>query len=243
MEFLSRQRPVELSATSIPKTLRVAITAPHPDDFDAIAVTMRMLHRNGNSIDLAVLTSGMSGVDDGFGGANTPTAKARIREEEQRASCQLFGLDLSHVQFLRLKYGDDHNGSAAEEFIKHVRPDLIFLPHGNDSNLAHQRTHDLITDIVKKSKLAALLFLNEDPKTVSIRRDAIVPFGKAEAEWKTRLLRLHASQQARNMRTRGHGIDERILSSNRKTATALGIESEYCEAFELAYFEHGDLVT
>ena len=60
----AHQEPQMLSLEhrQMAKTLRVAITAPHPDDFDAIAVTMRMLHRNGNTIDLAVLTSGMSGV-------------------------------------------------------------------------------------------------------------------------------------------------------------------------------------
>jgi len=248
-EMLSRRRPVELSAITIPKNLRVAVTAPHPDDFDAIAVTMRLLHANGNIIDLAVLTSGTSGVDDGFAGAHTSEAKTRIREDEQRASCQLFGLDPSHLQFLRLTYSDDHQrligdgGALADGFIKQVSPDLIFLPHGNDTNRTHQRTHALITGIVKKEKLTTLLFLNEDPKTQSIRRDVIVQFGEAEAEWKARLLRLHTSQHERTMRIRGHGLDERILSTNRLTAGALGLGDEYSEAFELAYYEQGNLLT
>jgi len=248
-DILSRQRPVELSGITIPKSLRVAVTAPHPDDFDAIAVTMRLLHANGNIIDLAVLTSGTSGVDDGFAGAHTSDAKITIREDEQRASCQLFGLDPSHLQFLRLTYSDDHQrligdgGASAEGFIKQVSPDLIFLPHGNDTNRTHQRTHALITGIVKKEKLTVFLFLNEDPKTQSIRRDVIVQFGEAEAEWKARLLRLHTSQHERTMRIRGHGLEERILSVNRRAAEALGVGAVYCEAFELAYYEQGNLAT
>jgi len=32
---------------------RVLVLAPHPDDFDAIGVTLRFLHKRGNSIFVA----------------------------------------------------------------------------------------------------------------------------------------------------------------------------------------------
>ena len=68
-------------------------------------------------------------------------------------------------------------------------------------------------------------------------------FGDADAEWKARLLRLHASQHDRNLRSRGVGFDERILALNRKCAEALGLGEPYAEAFELACYEDGSLMS
>ena len=82
-------RPLRLQQLQLPPELRVAVLAPHPDDFDAIAVTLRHLRDNGNRIAVAVATGGASGVEDGFRGAADDSAKARLREEEQRASCRL----------------------------------------------------------------------------------------------------------------------------------------------------------
>lgn len=248
-ERFAGPRPIALSDVTLPASLRIAVTAPHPDDFDVIAIAMRTLHANGNAIALAVLTTGASGVDDGFGGAHTPDAKARIREAEQRASCTLFGLDPAHVEFLRLADGADghidtagDNRAAVREFLLRVRPDIVFLPHGQDSNVTHQRTHAIVTDIVAADRLSLMACLNEDPKTLGIRRDLVVEFDDAGAEWKARLLRLHASQQARNRRVRGDGLDGRILSMNRRAAAVPGGAESYAEVFELACYHRGVLV-
>jgi LmbE family N-acetylglucosaminyl deacetylase len=226
------------------------VTAPHPDDFDAIAIAMRWFHRNGNVIELAVLTSGASGVEDGFAGAVTPAEKRGVREAEQRASCRLFGLDPSRLAFLRLvEDASAHpeesagNREAIRSFLLRARPDIIFLPHGNDTNVAHRRTHAMVTDIVEKDQLSVVLCLNEDPKTIGLRRDLTVAFDEADCEWKGRLLRLHASQHARNLRTRGHGFDERVLAVNRRAAETVWGGAPYAEAFELACYESGALVS
>jgi len=73
--------------------IRVAVVAPHPDDFEAIAVTLRWLHQRDSIIELGVLTRGVSGVEDGYGGARTAEEKARLREGEQRRSAAEFGLE------------------------------------------------------------------------------------------------------------------------------------------------------
>ena len=64
--LLGKTRPLFLRTLHLPPTLRVVVLAPHPDDFDAIGITMRTLRDNGNRIDVVVLTSGASGVDDDF---------------------------------------------------------------------------------------------------------------------------------------------------------------------------------
>ena len=91
-DWLGTLRPACLNSLAIPPGLRVAVLAPHPDDFDAAGVTLRVFQRNGNRVSLAVLTSGAGGVEDGFCSPPARAEKARIRENEQRASCRFFGL-------------------------------------------------------------------------------------------------------------------------------------------------------
>ncbi len=211
---------------------------------------MRWFHERGHRIDLAVLTRGTSGVDDGYAGAHTVEQKTLVREQEQRESCTLFGLDPSAVRFLRLADDESRKLSVAEPnraavsaFLAEVEPDVIFLPHGNDSNVAHQRTYQLVADTVRNEQRSVLLCLSEDPKTLELRRELAVGFTDETAAWKSRLLRTHASQQARNLRLRGEGVDLRLLDTNRKAATIVGATSPYAECFELAQYRNGELVS
>ncbi len=89
---------------------RIVTLAPHSDDFDAVGVTLRQFHERGSRIDPAVLTSGVSGVEDFFSGTSDPAVKAAIREEEQRASCRFFGLPDDRLTFMRLS--EDEGGSV-----------------------------------------------------------------------------------------------------------------------------------
>lgn len=232
--------PFELTELDLPGHGDLAVLAPHPDDFDAIAVTMRHFARRGWRIRLAVLTTGASGVEDGYRGALTIADKAALREVEQRASCQAFGLLPEDVHFLRL---DGEDGDAFEvdaasvarvrAFLRGAQPTLVFMPHGDDRNLAHRHTWELFRTIARVDGLAAQAWLNRDAKTRSMSEDVLTRFGADEAAWKACLLRLHASQHARNLATRGHGFDERVLAVNRASADAAGWSGEWAEAFEV----------
>jgi LmbE family N-acetylglucosaminyl deacetylase len=86
-----------------PARMTALVLAPHPDDFDAIGVTLRHLNlkQAGHALHLAVLTQGANGVDDGLDGARTDEEKAALREAEQRASCGFLGLP-NACRFMRL---------------------------------------------------------------------------------------------------------------------------------------------
>jgi LmbE family N-acetylglucosaminyl deacetylase len=232
----SGPRPRSLRELAFPRPLQVLVLAPHPDDFDAIALTLRHLASQGHAVHLAVLTTGASGVEDGFGGATDAAAKAALREAEQRESCAFFGLPPERLQFLRL-WGDD--AKAVEDLARlqawiAARPgDLLFLPHGNDSNRTHRRTCESVRSIAAELRLDAWACLNQDAKTAQMRVDLHFAFGEEEAAWKARLLRCHRSQQERNLRTRGSGFDERVLQVNRNAAAALDVALPYAEVFEL----------
>lgn len=229
-----------LQAIDWPTRQRIAVLAPHPDDFDAIGLTLRFFHARGDEIHLAVLTSGASGVEDGFGNAHDDAAKAALREVEQRASCAFFGLPDARIHFLRLPADsggnprlDGANEATIRRFLQTADPHLVCMPHGNDSNVTHQRTYALFDAVARADKLAVRVLLNQDAKTIAMRHDVCLPFDEADAAWKAALLRLHASQHARNLNTRGHGFDDRVLAVNRASAAALGLPLTYAEVFEL----------
>jgi len=233
-------RPLRLERLSLPASLRVTVAAPHPDDFDAIAVTLRQLQQNGNPIDLLVLTAGDSGVEDGYAAAHLPLTKTKIREREQLASCTFFGLPHDRVRFLRLAtdadghlHEDEANFATLRDALLPRHPDLVFLPHGNDTNADHQRTCAWLQRLVREQGMQLQLCLNRDPKTIAMRIDLATGFAAADAEWKRQLLRCHDSQQQRNLRTRQHGFDDRILQDNAQAATAAGIAAPFAELFEL----------
>ena len=242
--FLSTERPLFLNVGSLSPELRGVVLAPHPDDFDLIGVTLRRLRDNGNRIDLAVLTSGTSGVEDCFQPNLTNASKAVLREAEQRASCQFFGLPEDRLTFLRLQEDADGHLEASGANLARLQAywlahpaELVFLPHRNDTNAAHRRTDALFRQVVAAHPRPVAALFNRDPKTLAMRDDVLTVFTAAEAEWKGRLLRFHQTQHQRNLRTRGHGIDERILRVNRQTAARLQVPAEYAEAFELELFQ------
>ena len=232
--------PRKLTEQDWPPAQRIAVLAPHPDDFDAIALTLRHFHARGDAIHLAVLTQGASGVEDAYAGATTDAAKGALREQEQRASCAAFGLPAERISFLRLAASELEvnaaNVAAVRDWLLPLQADLVCMPHGNDSNTTHRHTHALFCAVAAQEKLALHVLLNQDAKTRAMRHDLYLPFSEEEARWKASLLRLHDTQQQRNLNARGHGFDERVLAVNRATATALGIEAPYAEAFELQHF-------
>jgi LmbE family N-acetylglucosaminyl deacetylase len=242
------KRPHSLSELKIPSTLRLVVLAPHPDDFDEIGATMRHFQQNGNRIEVAVVTSGSSGVEDGFNGAITAGMKAALRENEQLASCRFFGLPESRLTFLRAVEDEAGNPEAGavnlqcvQSYLVAKRPDLVFLPHGNDPNEGHRRTCAFLRQSAQEAKLSLVACLNRDPKTIAMRNDLYFIFDAETAAWKAALLRLHRSQQQRNLNSRGHGFDERVLRVNREIAEELGLAGKYAEAFELECYRTGNL--
>lgn len=242
-DLLDGERPLCLNSVKWPSDLRVLVLAPHPDDFDAIGVTLRMLRDNGNPIHVVVVCASANGVQDEFCSPPTAEVKAAIRGREQEDSCRFFGLPPSHLTFLRLEEDGDGHVAETEANLERLtqcvldrRPNLVFLPHGNDTNLGHQRTYAMFRRIASEAGCPIAAFLNRDPKTIDMRHDAYTAFGDEEAEWKAKLLCLHRSQHQRNLSTRGHGFDERILRVDRENAGKYLETDGYAEVFEIEFF-------
>ena len=244
LQTATKDVPLNLRQLSLPSPLTIVVLAPHPDDFDAIAATLQFFYQRGDALHLAVLTTGVSGVEDGYAGAHTDADKAALREQEQTASCAFFGLPAERVSFLRLPPDekgnprlDTDNHESIRDYLLQRKPDLVFMPHGNDSNVTHQRTYALFRAVALAENLQLWAVLNQDAKTLAMRTDLVTTFDAATATWKAEMLRLHQSQHQRNLNTRGHGFDERVLTINRKSALVLNLDdAEYAECFELERF-------
>lgn len=230
---------MRLDQLGIPVSARLLVLGPHPDDFDAIAVTLRRFFEAGNPLHVSVIRTG-SGVEDGYLTRSTRVALAELRDAEQRASVRFFGLPEDRLRFLDLERDDTdqpvdspENEAFLRDHFAELRPDIVFLPHGNDTNSGHRAVYWLARRVARELGLPGALLLNHDPKTIRMRMDVYTPYGEDAARWKAELLRFHDSQQQRNLNTRGHGFDERILATGRAAAQALGIAEPYAEAFEI----------
>lgn len=238
--FTLTSYPQELRAADVPPRLRLLMLGPHPDDFDEIAVTLRRLSDNGNPLHAAVVRSG-SGVLDTYAPELTWEKKAALRDIEQRNSLRFFGLPDAGLTVLSLDNDTDEgqlcetprNTEILRALIAAQAPDVLFLPHGNDTNSAHRALYAMVRGIVVGLNRPVTLLLNRDPKTVSLRADLYTPFDQAAADWKAELLRFHDTQHQRNLATRGQGFDERILAGNRLFASDLSLGAPYAEVFEV----------
>ncbi len=236
---ISENTPRPIPELSLPDPLRILTLAPHPDDFDAVGVTMKFFLRNGHSVGLAVVRTG-SGVEDAYRPGLTLEGKASLREQEQRRSLHFFGLPEKSLTFLPLSNDTDdqpvdcpENTSAIETILRQEAPDIVVLPHSNDTNSGHRVMYSLFTQAAQRLDQPLVAWLNRDPKTIGMRTDLYMPFEQEEADWKATLLRCHDSQHQRNLHTRGHGFDDRILDTNRTIAHELSLAHEYAEAFEI----------
>jgi len=83
-------RPASIESIGFSPSLRLLVLAPHPDDFDAIAITLQYFQTRGNETHLAVLSGGSRGVQNNYADPPTRKQKARLREQEQMDSCRFF---------------------------------------------------------------------------------------------------------------------------------------------------------
>ncbi len=241
---LQNRSPCSLDEIQWPRALKLAVVAPHPDDFDAIAVCLKHFHKPENQLRLFVLSGGSKGVEDSFPGAGDWFSKARLREAEQTESCRLFGLKEREWRFLRFseagdgELADNHsNRDLLFSVLNRFKPDIAFLPYGKDYNTGHQRTYKMFRQFAAGASQPFIAFYNQDVKSTHFRTDLYKIFEQPEADWKSALLRTHKTQQQRNLNQRGYGFDTRVLGFNRQTAQDLKLtDGVYAETFQVELF-------
>ncbi len=238
-EAAQEKRCVRMGEPEVWGTGNALALAPHPDDPDAVAVTLKLLERNGWNLYWAILTSGWSGVPDHCCGRERD-AKALVRTSEQIASARLFGLPEERLLFLGLSEnnaGDlawtDRNYEKFNSLLGDIDPSVVILPHGNDSNATHRMVYEWFAEWAEEWNSPVLGLGNEDPKSQHFSPNTEALFGEQEAHWKGSLLECHRTQSLRNQATRGMTFAERILGMNHRAAAD---EGSYSERFEAAFW-------
>ncbi len=230
----SNEEILNISELDIPEGMKVLALAPHSDDFDINAITLKYFQKARAAIKLVVLCLD-NGVEADF---EPQTPQAQIRKREQLASLAFFGLPFEMVNFLDTVCDDTgqtiyhpENKEIIANSVGNFDPDIILTTHPNDSNTAHRGVAKMLYEIGLKKDTA--IMHNHDPKTMNIKPNAFMPFDSAQAKWKAELLRHHKSQHSRNLKMRGYGFDERILNVSRKIAKDYNLDCEYAELFEV----------
>ena len=242
-----------------PTDATVLVLAPHPDDPESVSITCRVLMRLGCDFWVTIVTLSPSGVEDKYAQPyhnNTPIPlkdiKIEIRKREQALATERFGLPPDRLAFLGIDEDEGLDALSVSAKIKDhllaIAPDIVIIPIGKDLNRTHARVYRVFReharDLTLKKEKPVVALYNEDPKTVEIRSDLFVLFGEESAEWKRALLRMHDSQQQRNMNSSSMGFDERILGMNHLSYKRLQemlpytqSSARYSEVFEIEIFD------
>jgi LmbE family N-acetylglucosaminyl deacetylase len=226
-----------------------------------VAITIRLLLKSGCDLRYAIVSMSPSGVQDQDARPDGPVdvtsllqRKIAIRRREQILAAAALGLTEERIRFLCL--GENEGGTFSESrenrasiklLLESTMPDIAIMPVGQDSNQTHAWVHRVFREhaigLAQKRRRPLVALYNEDPKTMSMRTDLFVLFGEESAGWKRALLRIHDSQQKRNLRLRQVGFDDRILQVNRRGFARFsgsndfdGSSAGYAEAFEIERF-------
>jgi LmbE family N-acetylglucosaminyl deacetylase len=247
----------------LPTYGKVLVLGPHPDDPESVAITCRLLRYFGCDIWYAIASMSPSGVEDEYaqrwqnnGFISLQEKKMEIRRREQTWAAEMFGLAPDRLAFLGIEENKDLNSpedlTRMKDHLESVVPDIVIMPIGKDLNQTHawvyQAFRKCAKDLTLKTEKPIIALYNEDPKTIEIRKDLFVLFGEEGADWKRALLRVHDTQQQRNIHSRGMGFDERILRINHlsyrllhETSPLAALSAKYAEVFEIELFDFPSL--
>lgn len=227
----------------LPGRGRALALAPHPDDPEAVAVTLDLLRHGGWQVHFVIVTPAASGVTDAFTGPD-PAVKAARREAEQREAARKFGLPPPNLRFLRLAETEDGhlaataaNNAALFACLTAEAPDLVLLPSEHDTNPSHRLVYRWLAAWAATTPHPPIALACADPKTVTFKANLRVVFGEERARWKAELLECHRSQSVRNQASRGMTFAERILGLNRADPDLA--PGTYSERFQVTVWPGG----
>ncbi len=214
--------------------MKVMVFAPHPDD-EVIGCggTIAAHVRAGDKVVIAYLTSGEAGSL-----AILPNELRTIREGEARQGAEIIGV--KDLIFLRFPDGYlDFSPERIRTLVKIIRdkkPDVIYLPHSQETPRDHRVSHDLVLEAVRRASGNWFQDCGTEPCAVKqvLAYEVWTPIVSptyynditAWIDLKTAALRCHTSQVS------AVAYDEAVRGLNRYRGILSGM-GDYCEAFHV----------
>ncbi len=187
--------------------MNILAIGSHPDDLEyGCGGTLARYAAAGHSITMLVLTGGEQG-----GGAET-------RQQEQRAAVEVLGVkDLVLAGYEDTKIPlDQALISYRENTLAKVKPDIIFVHHGDDTHQDHRTVH---TATLSAARYVPNLLFYEGPTTVEFLPSVFIDIGTV-MDKKIKALEAHASQVGKT-----NIPNTNILEMALATATFRGIQA------------------
>jgi len=161
--------------------LRVLGVAAHPDDLElGCGGTLLKMYRAGHEIHVIIMS---------FGEA---AGEAATRRKEQELAATFYGAKkvywMGHED-TRVKV-DRGAIDAVDEVLREVRPDIVFVHHGEDTHQDHRSTSTLV---VSATRYTQNVLFYETSTTAGFSPEVFVDI-TGFVEDKCRLLRTHKSQ-------------------------------------------------
>lgn len=121
--------------------LKILAVGAHPDDVEfTCAGTLALLAEGGCSIVIASLSPGDCGTTE-----LSATAIASTRRREAQAAAALLGAPYACLEFRDFGiFVDDSANRRVTEFLRGVRPDIVFAPSPQDYMADHENTSTLV---------------------------------------------------------------------------------------------------
>src|SRR5262245_4388610 len=152
LRVAQRRRPLPDSSR------HVLVLAPHPDDETfGCGGTMRMLADSGVAVDVAFMTRGEQGIEEGQVVSTEAHRKmAEVRSREAREACYVRGVRNSFFlngSDARLK-DEPHLAGSIVELLRRESYQRVFCPWHHDSHEDHQATFKLLRQAVAANNFA-----------------------------------------------------------------------------------------
>ena len=97
------------------------------------------------------------------------------------------------------------------------KPEFVFLPHGNDPNLAHQRTFAIVAECLAHRAPLGHDVAQPGPQDGRDARGRVRRLRRRGRGVEADASAYHASQQSRNLRTRGRGSTSGSFAATRRS--------------------------
>lgn len=205
--------------------MRILAIGPHPDDIEiGCGGALLVAKKKGYSINLLVMTEGHAGGD----------AIKRAKEQGKVAKALNASLRWGGLIDTKVELNRDLIQLLEKEIVK-INPDVIFVPHKNDT---HQDHRNISTAVITAARYTKNVLFYEVPSSIDFLPSTYIDISKV-IEQKYGLLRSHTSQVHK---TKVPGLS--ILKNAEANAIFRGVQNrvKYAEGFmplrlELAKFK------